>query len=245
MFQNQTISKNDSNLLKAKYGSMQRVYKKLNMGYPIQYLIGYVDFYGVKIYVDKRVLIPRFETEYLVAKTIKLIDKFFKKDINILDAGTGSGCIAIRLKKEYPKTLVMACDKSLFALNLAKKNAKENKLNISFFYSKFKNIRKTNIDVLISNPPYISSDESIAPDVKKYEPKIALYGGKDGLIYYKEIIKKSLEILNKKSIIALEIGFNQEKQITRIIKNYYPNAQILIEKDLQGKFRYIFVINNM
>ena len=161
---------------------------ELIKGRPVQYIVGDVDFCGNRIMVNESVLIPRFETELLVDKTIKYINKLFRKQIKILDVGTGSGCIAITLAKET-NSKVSACDISLEALLVAKKNAKENKVAINFVYSDlFSNI-KDKFDVIISNPPYIAHDEEIMDIVLNNEPKIALYADNKGLACYEEMFK--------------------------------------------------------
>ncbi len=225
--------------------NISKDYKKLKSGYPIQYLIGYSSFYGYKFLINKNTLIPRYETEFLVEKTIKYIKKYFKKEINICDLGTGSGCIAITLKKELNKCDIDAYDISLKALKVAKKNSKINNVEINFY---LKNILKSlnqKYDVIISNPPYVGNTYEVMNIVDKYEPKIALYAKEDGLIFYRKIIENSKKYLNKKSIIAFEIGSSQADSITKIIKKTYPNSIISVEKDMTRKDRYIFVFNNI
>lgn len=217
--------------------------KRLNNGEPVQYIVGNVDFYGYKINVNKNVLIPRFETEELVFKTINLIKKFFNENIKILDIGTGSGCISIALKKEIPGLDITAVDISEDALVVAKNNALENNCEINFVKSDlFSNI-DDKYDLIISNPPYISYDEQIMDIVKKNEPHLALYAKNNGLYFYEEIIKNSSNYLNDKNIIAFEIGYLQANEIKKMAHKYYPNANIIIEKDMQEKDRFVFIIN--
>ena len=182
------ISKREAEELISVSKDIEHDYKLLKDGYPIQYLIGYVDFYGYKINVNEDVLIPRYETEYLLEKVINISKKIFSNKINILDIGTGSGAISIVLKNELNSN-VTACDISKKALNVAINNAKINNSSIKFIKSDiFSNINDK-FDIIISNPPYISSDEVIMDSVKKYEPNLALYAPKDGLYFYEEIIK--------------------------------------------------------
>lgn len=217
--------------------------KRLNNGEPVQYIVGNVDFYGYKINVNKNVLIPRFETEELVFKTINLIKKIFNENIKILDIGTGSGCISIALKKEIPGLDITAVDISEDALVVAKNNALENNCEINFVKSDlFSNI-DDKYDLIISNPPYISYDEQIMDIVKKNEPHLALYAKNNGLYFYEEIIKNSSNYLNDKNIIAFEIGYLQANEIKKMAHKYYPNANIIIEKDMQEKDRFVFIIN--
>jgi len=144
--------------------------KELETGKPIQYIIGNVDFYGNIIKVNESVLIPRFETELLVELTIKKIKKLFpNQKIDIIDLGTGSGCIPITLKKEINST-VTALDISTEALEIAKLNAKENTVDINFVNADMTTYKEKKYDVIISNPPYIRYDEEIMDIVKKYEP---------------------------------------------------------------------------
>ena len=217
-------------------------YNKLLNEYPIQYLIGYVNFYGYKINVNENVLIPRYETEYLVEKTINYYKKYFNGKVNILDIGTGSGSIAIALRKET-NCNVTACDISDDALNVAKNNAIMNDVIINFIKSDvFSNINDK-FDIIISNPPYISENEEIMNSVDKYEPHLALYAEENGLYFYKKILKEAKEYLNKKSMIAFEIGLLQKDEIVNIAKKYFKNSKIICEKDLSEKDRYIFIIN--
>lgn len=217
--------------------------KRLNNGEPVQYIVGNVDFYGYKINVNKNVLIPRFETEELVFKTINLIKKNLNKNIKVLDIGTGSGCISIALKKEIPGLDITAVDISEDALVVAKNNALENNCEINFIKSDLFNNIDDKYDLIISNPPYISYDEQIMDIVKKNEPHLALYAKNNGLYFYEEIIKNSSNYLNDKNIIAFEIGYLQANEIKKMAHKYYPNANIIIEKDIQEKDRFVFIIN--
>ena len=217
--------------------------KRLNNGEPVQYIVGNVDFYGYKINVNKNVLIPRFETEELIFKTINLIKKNLNENIKVLDIGTGSGCISIALKKEIPGLDITAVDISEDALVVAKNNALENNCEINFIKSDLFNNIDDKYDLIISNPPYISYDEQIMDIVKKNEPHLALYAKNDGLYFYEEIIKNSSNYLNDKNIIAFEIGYLQANEIKKMAHKYYPNSNIIIEKDMQEKDRFVFIIN--
>ena len=217
--------------------------KRLNNGEPVQYIVGNVDFYGYKINVNKNVLIPRFETEELVFKTINLIKKNLNENIKVLDIGTGSGCISIALKKEIPGLDITAVDISEDALVVAKNNALENNCEINFIKSDLFNNIDDKYDLIISNPPYISYDEQIMDIVRKNEPHLALYAKNNGLYFYEEIIKHSSNYLNDKNIIAFEIGYLQANEIKKMAHKYYPNSNIIIEKDMQEKDRFVFIIN--
>lgn len=217
--------------------------KRLNNGEPVQYIVGNVDFYGYKINVNKNVLIPRFETEELIFKTINLIKKNLNENIKVLDIGTGSGCISIALKKEIPGLDITAVDISEDALVVAKNNALENNCEINFIKSDLFNNIDDKYDLIISNPPYISYDEQIMDIVKKNEPHLALYAKNNGLYFYEEIIKNFSNYLNDKNIIAFEIGYLQANEIKKMAHKYYPNSNIIIEKDMQEKDRFVFIIN--
>ena len=238
------ISNTDYELLKKLYpNNMDEIIKKINNDYPIQYLIGDVDFYGYTIKVDERALIPRFETEGLVDNLIKLIKTQTNYPaLKILEIGTGSGCIAITLSKELDTT-VDALDISKDAIDLASSNAILNNANVNFALGDIKNrtiSKKYNI--LVSNPPYVKYDEPVDP-ATKYEPQNALFALNNGLEFYEIILKRSKEFLVSKNIIAFEIGCTEGQDITNIAKSYYPNAYIQVKKDLAGKDRYIFIIN--
>ena len=235
---NNNIGQADLKLLKELYPTKYpKLIKKLEKNYPIQYLIGYVDFYNLKLIVNKHTLIPRFETELLVEKAIKyLATKNYK---NILDIGTGSGAIAIAIKKNL-NINVDACDISSKALKVASKNALNNNVNINFYkLNILKDIPNQKYDCLISNPPYVKEDEIVSPETK-YEPKIALYAKEDGLEFYKRIINISKNILNENGSLILEIGSTQSKIIKDMILKTYPNSEVLILKDYNNFDRFIF-----
>ena len=214
----------------------------LNKGIPVQYIVGNVDFYGYNFKVNENVLIPRFETEELVEKTIKYINKYLDKKVDILDLGTGSGCIAITLKKELDCN-VDDVDISPKALEIAKLNAKNNNVDITFYEGDMLSPINKKYDVIISNPPYIAYNEEIMEIVKNNEPHTALYAEDNGLKYYKDIISNANKYLKEKSIIAFEIGEKQGKLILEYAKNYFKDSIITVEKDMQNRDRFVFIIN--
>lgn len=224
------------------------IYKKqveaVRLKKPIQYVIGNVNFYGNIIDIDENVLIPRFETELLVEKTIQYIKKYFKEKVSIIDLGTGSGCIAITLKKELDAS-VDAVDISSTALEVAKKNAINNNVDINFILSDMLDSINNKYDVIISNPPYIAFDEEIMDIVYDNEPHEALFAPNEGIYSYEKILSSSVNRLKEKSLIAFEIGSTQGEKIKKIALKYYPDAIISIEKDLQGLDRFIFIFNNI
>lgn len=224
--------------------SKEEVIKRLEKGEPIQYILGEVNFYGYPIKVSKHVLIPRFETELLVEKTLKKINKYFKNEnIDILDMGTGSGCIAISLKHNLPNSNIFALDISKEALSIAKKNALDNKTNITFIESDMTTYKDKLYDVIISNPPYISYEEPIMELVKNNEPHLALYAKDNGLYFYKKIIDNIKYITKDKYLICFEIGYNESTAIVDYAKSKLTNINIYVEKDYSLKERFIFITN--
>ena len=218
--------------------------KRLENGEPVQYIVGNVDFYGNIINVNQNVLIPRFETEELVEKTVNLIKKYFDKKVNIVDLGTGSGCIAITLKKQIDCNMD-AVDISSDALEVARENAKINDVDINFYQGDMLDTLDKKYDIIISNPPYIAHDEEIMDVVKKNEPHLALFASDNGLYFYHTILERASNYVNDKSIIAFEIGYTQGLEIVSTAKKYFPQAKILLEKDLQNKDRFVFILNNI
>ena len=205
---------------------------------PIAHIINFKFFWKYKFFVNKDVLIQRPETELIVEQNLRLVPIKSKK--NILEIGTGSGCIAISLSKERPNCRVVAIDKSPKAIKVAKKNAeihqvgkKVNFLNIDvdkYFSNKY--------DIIISNPPYITNSEllSLDKDVKLNEPKIALSGGFSGLEIFFKIINRCNRLLKKNGMLILEIGHKQTNDLTKYLKSKGFN-QIKIYQDLSGKNR--------
>ena len=215
--------------------------KKLEKGYPIQYLIGNVDFYGFNILVNENVLIPRFETEYLVEKTLNYLNLLYINNPNILEIGTGSGCISIALKKKITNATITAIDINSNALELAKKNAIMNKTNIDFQcidINKFKSSQKYNL--IISNPPYVKYNEDIANRLK-YEPHNAIFAPDNGLYFYDVILNKLKNNLNDNFLIAFEIDDGQGNEILKLAHKYLNNIKVYIEKDYNNLERYVFI----
>ncbi len=217
--------------------------KELTKGRPIQYIIGNVSFYGYQFMVNENVLIPRFETELLVDKTIHMINKLFKdKKIEIIDLGTGSGCIAITLKKEL-NCHVSALDISKEALAVASANAALNNVNIKIINADMSTYNDNKYDVIISNPPYIAYDEEIMDIVKNNEPHTALYADDNGLYYYDRIIQNIPKITKDKYLACFEIGSTQAKSIVDIANKYLKDVSITVEKDYSNFDRFIFITN--
>ena len=222
--------------LEAKY--LSRIEKR-KKHIPLQYIINKQNFYGLDFYVDESVLIPRYDTENIVDSIVKDCEE--NKCLSVLDLCTGSGCIAVSLKKSgFEK--VYAADISDKALAVAKHNAKLNNADIIFLqgdlYENFS--KEIRFDIIVSNPPYISTDEiaRLEKQVKDFEPKLAVDGGRDGLDFYKKIINLSKDFLNNKGRLYLEIGYDQSKDVVDLAKKEgYDN--IVIIKDLSGRDRGI------
>ena len=213
---------------------------KLKQGIPVQYIVGNVEFYGNIIEVNEDVLIPRFETEELVDRVIKKLKN--KNNLDIVDLGTGSGCIAISLAKNLNSN-IDAVDISNNALEIAKKNAFNNKVDINFYLGDMLKPLNKKYDLIISNPPYIAYDEEIMDIVKNNEPHLALYADNNGLYYYEQILKNVNKYLKDEYLIAFEIGYKQAKEIESLAHTYL-SCKVTIEKDLSGKDRYIFIENS-
>ncbi len=209
---------------------------------PVQYVIGNVNFYGNSFFVNESVLIPRFETEELVENTLNYIDKLFpNKNLKVIDLGCGSGCIGITLKKKISSLEVTLLDISKDALEIAKQNANSLHTEVTFLENDMLENIEGKFDVMISNPPYIKENEKIEDIVKNNEPHIALYAGKDGLDYYRKILKEAPKHVNEKFLIAFEIGMDQKDAVMNLAKESFPNACIISKKDMQEKDRMIFI----
>lgn len=232
----------DIEYLKKYYkGDINVAINKLNEGLPVQYIVGEVDFYGHLFKVNENVLIPRFETEQLVELTIDHIKKLFDKVVDIVDLGTGSGCIAITLKKEI-NCNIDAVDISNKALEIARINAKNNGTDVHFYLGDMLKPLNKRYDVIISNPPYISYDEKIMDIVKNNEPALALYADNNGLYFYEEILKNCKSYLNERFIMAFEIGYKQAEDIKKLALKYLDNVRVIIKKDFNKLDRFIFII---
>ena len=192
------------------------IINKRKKAYPLQYAIGEWEFYNLRLKVDERALIPRFETEIIVDYIIK---SAMKKD-RILDIGTGTGAIALSLGKHIVKSLVTGSDIEDKALSLARENKEiTNISNVEFIKSDlFENI-DGKFDLIISNPPYINKEDYDKLEKELYfEPKSALYGGEDGLLFYKKIIKKAPDYLNDQGHLIFEIGYDQKEILNKLLK---------------------------
>lgn len=232
------IINNEKELSKQDFEYYKNYITRLINGEPIQYIIGKQEFMGIEFNVNKDVLIPQPDTEILVEETIKIAKEYTKP--KVLDLCTGSGAIAVSIKKYVPEAEVFASDISIKALQLAKINNIDN--NINFIESNlFENINNE-FDIIVSNPPYIRTEEikSLSKEVQN-EPLIALDGGQDGLDFYRDIIKQAHNYLKSNGKLCLEIGDEQKDAITQILKSNFNYTNIKYYKDLQGNDRVIIV----
>ncbi len=213
-------------------------------GRPVQYCVGSEEFYGRTFLVDESVLIPRPETEELVLGTVNRIGKLFhNKALKLADIGTGSGAIAITMKLECPELVVVATDLSEDALSTAKKNARMLTSDVDFRLGDLTApLAEEKFDIVLSNPPYIAFDEAqeMSTVVLEHEPHSALFAEEDGLILYRKLAEQLPALMNKPSLIGLEIGYTQGEQVAKFFKDSFPQATVTVEKDINGKPRMIF-----
>ena len=216
-------------------------------GIPAQHIIGYSFFYGYKMIVNSSVLIPRPETEELVGLVLSYYDDLFDgKKVDVVDVGTGSGNIAIALCKEEANMTLTATDISEEALLTAKQNAINNEANVNFLQGNMLDplIEKGMMfDILVSNPPYIPDDEYVEPLVKDNEPNIALFGGDKGMKFYKEILENASKILKPNCLLCFEHSHKTKEEMLELANRTFPNAKAEVLKDLQGKDRFLVIIN--
>lgn len=202
---------------------------------PLQHILGYTEFMGLRFNVNDHVLIPRQDTEILALEVMKV-----SKDKNILDLCTGSGCIIISLKKLGAINKAVGSDISKEALKIAKENAKINDVCVTFIESDlFSNI-KGKYDIIVSNPPYIpvSDIENLSKEVRDHEPHLALDGKEDGLYFYRLIVKAARDYLNKEGYLFFEIGYNQAEDLVNILESE-GIIEIEVIRDLAGLDRVI------
>lgn len=220
------------------------VEKYINDNIPVQHIIGYEYFYGYKFMVSDKCLIPRRETEELVENILYKYDDLFKgKKVSVADVGTGSGCIAISLALEESNMNVMASDISVEAINVAKENALALQADVNFVVGDMlEPFKGKKFDILVSNPPYIPDSEIVDPLVKDNEPNEALFGGDDGLKFYRIILKGAKELLNDKFIIAFEHAYDKGNEMIELAKQYFSDCKIEVLKDMQNKDRMTFIV---
>ncbi|MBP1045120.1 peptide chain release factor N(5)-glutamine methyltransferase [Enterococcus sp. BWM-S5] len=206
---------------------------------PPQYLLGYSDFYGHRFSVNIDTLIPRPETEELVEYCL---EENPESKLTVVDIGTGTGAIAVSLKLERSDWQIFAVDLSEGALKVAKENAQKMKADVTFFLGDgLAPVLDNTIDILISNPPYISADEWALMDdsVKKYEPHMALFAENQGLAIYEQLIEEAKDCLSPTGKIYFEIGFQQGEAVKKMIAAAFPEKKVRVVKDLSGNDRMI------
>lgn len=212
---------------------------------PVAHILGYSWFYGRKFTVNDDVLIPRAETEQLVLNTILEVEEYFDTfDLKLLDLACGSGAIGISLKLEESDLDVSISDISADALKVAKLNADQLNASVNVYESDMLDVMITSnqkYDVIVCNPPYILNDESLQNSVKDFEPHLALFGGVDGLDFYRQVLNESKQVLNSPGILAFEMGYDQKETLSHEILKVYPNAKLKHFKDYANLDRMIFI----
>lgn len=218
--------------------------KYINENIPVQYIIGHTNFYGYEFKVNENCLIPRPETAELVENILFYYDSYFSgEQLDLVDIGTGSGCIATTLALEEPRFNVSATDISAEAVELAGENAKNLGAKVDFYVGDMlEPVYGKKFDILVSNPPYIPKTEIVDSLVLDNEPNVALFGGEDGLKFYRIILENANKILKEKAIIGFEHAFDTAKDIRDIAKEYFLDALIFTKKDMQQKDRMTFII---
>lgn len=233
--------------LEAKFlAGMEEYYQ----GRPIQYIKGVETFFGRDFKVNEDVLIPRYETEELVENILYHIDDCFSdyQTIDLCDVGTGSGAIAISLALEEPRTNVYASDISSKAIEVAKENAANLGANVNFMVGDLLEPlleKEIKVDIFVSNPPYIPNNQEIEAMVKDNEPHVALFGGNDGLYFYRRIFKEVKPLLKDRALLAFEMGFDQRELMEEALQTYFPDDRHEIIKDINGKDRMLFIYHNL
>ncbi|EOS60086.1 protein-(glutamine-N5) methyltransferase, release factor-specific [Firmicutes bacterium M10-2] len=219
---------------------------KMEKGSPLGYVLGYEWFYGYRFKVNGDVLIPRPETEELVALVLRLFDEHFSQEdhVNVFDVGTGSGAIAISLSLEEPKMDVIASDISREALNVAYENNKLLNGRVRFIEGNMLDPfieRNLKCQILVCNPPYIPNEEKMEHSVVDFEPNVALFGGEDGLKFYRQVFEKAHLVCVDHAVMAFEMGYDQGERLKNLALSYFPNAKVQVHKDLSGKDRMLSV----
>lgn len=227
--------------------SFRTMLKRRAAGEPIAYILGNREFYGLSFKLTKDVLIPRPETEHLVEIALSFIQEKSANNepLRVLDIGTGSGCIAVALKKNHPQLLMEAWDISEAALHVARANALEHGVEIDF---KLKNaldesawdLHEQNIDIICSNPPYIGLEEqaSLPKSVRDFEPHQALFAGENGLLFYQMLAQTAARKLKPSGYLVCEIGSEQGQAVTKIFQEHGWET-VTVHQDLAGLDRVV------
>ena len=235
------LSEQLSKEIEEKYFSL--IEKHIREDVPLSHLVGFEYFYDRKFKVTKDVLSPRMETEELIYKVVEYVKATKKNNLKILDLCTGSGIIAITLKKELDQILidVMASDISEEAIKVAEENAQFHDATIKFIQSDiFDNIDEK-FDIIVSNPPYIDrkDEDTMQDNVLKYDPHLALFAEEEGMYFYRNIVEKASSYLNDNGVIFFEIGYDQKDKIIKLadMNNYHAE----VYKDINGRDRMAFL----
>jgi release factor glutamine methyltransferase len=222
-----------------KISNFHRLIDRRSSKEPIAYILEKKEFWSKNFLVNNNTLVPRPETELMVEKIVKI---FKKKDIFILDIGTGTGCILLSILSELKNSKGIGVDISSQAIQIASANSKKHQLTqrTKFYKRSLNEIYHNKFDLIVSNPPYIMRKDikNLNEDIKKFEPKLALDGGNDGLDVIKKVIYKSKNILKIKGMLALEIGNEQFKKVSKILKSNRFKTRYLI-KDYRENIRCI------
>lgn len=231
-------------------GLYEKGIKRLLVNEPLAHILGYEWFYGYRFVVNEDVLIPRPETEELAANILAEYDQYFadQEDVTLADIGTGSGALAVTLKKEAEALNVIGTDISEKAIEVACENARNNEAAVPFMVGDMLEPlidRNLKVDILVSNPPYIPIHEEMESSVVDYEPHVALFGGEDGLKFYRIIFENCRKVLKEKAMLAFEMGWNQKEAMEKLVKAYFPNDRFEIIKDMSGKDRMLFIYINL
>ncbi len=229
----------DKTINDKKFSIYNKYLKRRSRNEPMAYILGEKEFWSKKFEVNKNTLIPRPETELLIEELCKIYNN---KEITILDIGTGSGCIILSLLSTLKKSNGVGVDISKKAILIAKKNTIRHKLGtrVKFLHKSFENIFYKKFDLIVSNPPYIQRKDmkNLSDDIKRFEPRMALDGGNDGLDLIKKVIYKSKKILKINSLLALEIGNEQIKKVSKeLIDNNFRIKKII--KDYKNNIRCV------
>ena len=219
---------------------VEDIFIKLASHIPSQYIIGRAEFFGMQLRVDKRVLIPRPETEELVEL---ILSENLKNNLRVLDIGTGSGAIALALAKNRPDWTITAVDISQDALDIAEENAKLNSADLIFIKSDCFSEISSKYDIIVSNPPYISREdqEEVGLNVLHSEPHLALFADEDGLAIYRKIAEEAKDYLTDGGKIYLEIGYKQGQSVPALFRENFPKKQVRTLKDQFGQDRLVVI----